>query len=104
MALKEKLAGALGVAGIWIYYGITVLFAFAPLVMLDFPFLVDLLIIAAIMFLPYIGSIANLVLWVWAFIVTLGGPQDVIAIVFYVLFGINALRFIYIFVLSSFNR
>ena len=90
--------------GIWIYYGITILFGFAPLIMLDFPFIVDFLLIAAITSLPYVGGVINLVLWIWALIVTIAGPQDVIAIVFYVFFALNALRVIFIFFLSFSGR
>lgn len=63
MGMKEKLAAKLGVFGYVIFYLIAAFFAFCPLIFLDFPFIVNAILIGVIMFLPIIGTILNLILF-----------------------------------------
>lgn len=89
--MKEKLVGALGGFGYVLWLIISLLYVIAPVVILDFPFWLTFILLFAINSLPLIGLIVNAVLYIWAFFVTLGGPQDVIAIVFYVFFALYLL-------------
>ena len=82
--MKEKLTSSLGAFGGVLWYILSVVYAFAPLYILRFPFWVDALIIAAILFLPFIGELIRLVLYVWAFIVVLSQPIDIVSIIFFV--------------------
>lgn len=104
MLLKEKLISALGCFGIVVYYLISLTFSIAPLIILDFPFIVNLILIGIVMFLPYIGGIANAILWVLALVAAIMGPQDAFAIVYYVMFAINAVRLLSIFMPWLFVR
>lgn len=82
--MKEKLSTALGAFGSVLWYILSIVYAFAPLYILHFPFWVDAIIIAAILFIPFIGELVRLVLYVWAFIVVLSQPIDIVSIIFFV--------------------
>jgi hypothetical protein len=86
--MKEKLVGSLGLFGYLLWIVVGLLYVIAPVVMLDLPFWVTFILLFAINSLPLIGTLINIVLYIWAFFVTLGGPQDVVAVVFYVLFAL----------------
>lgn len=92
--MKEKLTDALGSVGIVLFYIISVLIVCAPLGFLDFPFWLDVLIIIGFQLLPGIGSIAELVLWVWSFFIVIKGPIDVLAILYFVAMGIYFFSFL----------
>lgn len=98
--MKEKLTTALGAVGLIIYYVVCVFISFAPLAFLDFPFLIDFIIIAAITTIPFIGSIVNVVIWVWALFVCISGKQDAFSVIYYILFVLNALNVINKIILS----
>lgn len=102
--LKAKLITSLGSLGLILFYMIGVLFAIAPLVILDTPFWLTFLLVIAINVIPLIGSLIEVVLWVWALIVAIGSPQDIFVIVFYVLFAINVVRLLSVFIPSLFVR
>ena len=83
--LKETLSASLGVFGTILWFLITILLTLAPIIcVLDFSFIVDLLIIIAITALPLIGAIIELGLWVWSFIVAFGMPFDVFMLIYYI--------------------
>ena len=88
--MKEKLASALGTVGFAIWYVISVLITFAPLSILRFSFFVDLIIIAVITSVPFIGNIVSVVIWIWALLECISGPQDIFAIIYYILFALKA--------------
>lgn len=98
--IKEKLVGLFGTFGLILYGAISILLAFCPLIFLDFGLLIDILIIAVISFFPVLGAIVNAVVWIWALVVCIQGPQDIFAIVYYILFVIN----FYPYVRAIFHR
>lgn len=70
------------------------LFLFPAVFILKFPFWLALLTTAVIAFVPVLGSLLNIILWIWAFIVCLNSPVTILSIIFYILFAFNALDLI----------
>ncbi len=62
------LTRAWGVFGFILYYLLFLLLAYAPLLVLGFPWWVNILLLLAVVAIPYAGSLCELVLWVWAFL------------------------------------
>ena len=91
--MKEKLAGALGGFGIILWYLFSFIFCFAPLLFLKMPFIVRLLAIGAILFLPLIGEIIRCGLYVWVFFVVISEPIDVFSIIFFICLVIYVFAF-----------
>ena len=72
-----------------------------PLIMLDAPFwlmsAILFIVISPLVFpslsyttiLMWIYDITRLILYIWALVVTISGTQDFLAIVFYILFGLQ---------------
>lgn len=89
--MKEKLTNALGVTGSVIWHIILMVLALSPLIILDLPFWADLIIIFAVMSLPFIGDIVMLGVYIWAFIVAISGPIDIVVIIFFISAGLYVL-------------
>lgn len=93
--MKDKISGALGFFGIILWYLLSLIVCFAPIIMLDPPYIVSLLLIGIILFVPYIGEIVRGILYVIAFIVVIRQPIDVFSVVFFISFVL------YIFVFAG---
>ena len=91
--LKEKLREIFGGVGSILYFLITILLCFVPLIMTDFHFLIDSLIIFAVIFIPIIGQIVYAATWAISLPIVISGKQDVFAIIYYVCFVIYLLVF-----------
>ena len=91
--LKDKLLEGLGWFGMAIYFTIYGLTAFAPLLFLDLPFLVDAVIIGIVMFVPFLQNAVRPTIWICAFVAAVRGPIDVFAIIYFVLAAIYAFAF-----------
>ena len=93
--MKQKIISAFGTAGYIVFLIIQIivgyLLQFAPIIVLGLPFFVNFLLIIAMTSIPVLNIIVNLVVWIWALVVTIGGKQDWLAVGYYVVFGINAL-------------
>ena len=98
--MKEKLMNALGAVGLGLWYLVSLLIAVMPLVMIDAPFLLKLLLLAIALFVPATSG----VFWVWGLVCAIRGPQDIIAIVYYVLFAIMFMPFFISTVLNLFRK
>lgn len=85
--MKEKLHSLLGGFGVILYYGLTLLIAVLPLVMIDVPFWADFLILIVVNVFPPL----SLPLWIWGLIAAIKGSQDIFAIIYYILFAIFVL-------------
>lgn len=85
--LKNLLLGSLGTIGYILWYLVSILLLYAPLVFLDFPLLIDILIIFAITSLPFWGDVVELIIWIWSFVVVLSEPIDVISVIYFVTFA-----------------
>lgn len=102
--MKDKLFGALGTFGVILWYIISFLYSFFPLVILRFNFWIDLILIAVMAAVPFAGEIVRLVLYVWAFIVVIGRPIDWLSIVFFVFAALYLFTTVIPFVTSLFSR
>lgn len=78
--LKETLSSTLGVFGFILTYLMSAFVIIFPTLIIDVPFVLDILFILLIWFFP----ITSIVFWVWSFIIAITGPQDLLAIVFYI--------------------
>ena len=98
--LKDKLINTLGSTGIILWYLICLLIAVMPLVMIDASFLLNLLLLAIMLFVPATSAF----FWIWGLICAICGPQDAIAIIYYVLFVIMFLPVFINLVLNLFSK
>ena len=87
--LKEELVVTLGVVGIILWYLIEIVIGLTPLVFLNFPLWVNLIILFALMSMQFVGGLIEIVLWVWSFIVVIARPIDGWSIFYFVIFAIN---------------
>ena len=86
--MRSKLTEHLGAAGYFLTLIIGVFYIIAPTVILDFPFWLTFICILIVQTIPFIGMLLNAGLYIWAFTVCLSGPQDVIAVIFYICFAL----------------
>lgn len=98
--MKEKLMNALGSVGVILWYLLSLLIAVMPLVMIDASFGLNLLLLAIALFIPATSGI----FWIWGLVCTIRGPQDIIAIIYYVLFVIIFLPYFINAVFNLFNK
>ena len=89
--MKQKLLGTLGGFGYILWLIISLLYVIAPVAILDLPYFATFILLVAINTLPLIGTVISSVLYVWAFFVTIAGPQDIVSLIFYVFFLIFAI-------------
>lgn len=88
--LMGKFVQKLGFAGMILYYVVIICFTVAPLWMLNFPVWIKVVIAFASVLFPTLYSYAAYILYIWAFVLAIQGPQDIFAIVFYIFFAIWA--------------
>ncbi len=101
MKFKERFGTVFGSALGVVYYIVTFLLSILPLVMLDLPFWADFLIILGVNLLnALLFGIPELALWIVGLVAAIHGKQDAWAIAYYVVFGINALKILVMFVHS----
>lgn len=98
--MKDKLINALGSVGVILWYLLSLLIAVMPLVMIGASFWLNLLLLAVIQFIPATSGL----FWIWGLVCAIRGPQDIIAIIYYVLFVIMFLPFFINTVLNIFNK
>lgn len=98
--MKEKLMNALGSVGVILWYLLSLLIAVMPLVMIDASLGLNLLLLAIALFIPATSGI----FWIWGLVCAIRGPQDIIAIIYYVLFAIMFLPYFISSVLNLFNK
>lgn len=97
--MKEKLSSALGLVGIILYYLISLLIAFFPIFIISKSFWINLIFFWIIQAVP----ISSILFWIWGLVITLKGPQDIIATIYYVLFVIMFIPFFISTVLDLLN-
>lgn len=98
--MKDKLIGALGSVGLILWHLLSLIIAVMPLVMIGASFWLNLLLLAVIQFIPATSGL----FWVWGLVCAIRGPQDIIAIIYYVLFVIMFLPFFISSILSIFRK
>jgi hypothetical protein len=84
MNFKEKLLNTLGTGGYILYYIISLVISTFPVVMMGLPIWVDFILIGIMLFLPS----TSMIFWIIGLIFAIIGTQDVIAIIYYILFAI----------------
>jgi formate-dependent nitrite reductase membrane component NrfD len=84
--LTEKILSHFGKTGLYLYCIIIGVINLLPLIILDAPIWVIVLVSAALWFIPIL-QIPYLGIWVWAFVIALGQPIDWIAILYFVAFA-----------------
>ncbi len=85
--LKEKLIGTLGTVGFILYFIISAMITVAPLVVLDFPFWIDAIIIFVVISLPFIGGLIEFIIWIWSFVVIISAPISALSYIYFILFA-----------------
>ena len=87
--LRDKLANSLGAFGIAVWYALTMLYTFAPLLtVFNFGLLITVAIVAVATFAPTVGGIIQLILYVWGFFRALSMPFSGWILVFYICFAL----------------
>lgn len=91
MKIKEKLVDIFGVFGRILYLLLMLILFVFPIsiihVIFDLPFWIDLIMIALLFF----SSLFSYVFWIIGLFGVIFGPQDVLAIIYYVAFAIVCL-------------
>ena len=98
--MKDKLMNALGSVGVILWYLVSLVIAVMPLVMIGASFWLNLILLAVILFIPATSGI----FWVWGLVCAIRGPQDALAIIYYVMFVIMFLPYFINSVLKLFNK
>ena len=80
MSLKDKLLNSLGTFGIILYYILSSCIFVLPMVMIDTSFFLDLLFFGIMQIFPP----TCIIFWIWGLICAITGPQDWLAIVYYI--------------------
>lgn len=106
-ALKEKLIGTLGIAGYILYYILICFITFLPLWVLDYPFGINLILVAVILYVPYIGDITQTIIYVLSFIEEIGriknGDADVVTLLYFIAMIIHVFLFLMPFLVLLFS-
>lgn len=86
--MRDKLVHSFGGIGIilWLLLGFTL--SYMPIWFLPIHGIAMIAVIAVIMFVPIVGDVLNFILWAVSFPTVLNGPQDGLAITYYVIFAI----------------
>lgn len=90
--VKDWAAMTFGAFGLFILLALSYILNFAPLTILHFPFWLDCILIFAMTSVPFLNIIVNLVIWIWAFVVAVTGPQSALTVIFYIVFILNSIN------------
>ncbi|MGN1027564.1 MAG: hypothetical protein ACI4P4_14325 [Faecousia sp.] len=85
---REKLVEKLGAFGFALWFIISLIYIILPVAILPIPFWLRGIIVLVIYALPMIGLLVQIGVFFWGFYVTISGPQDVVAIIFYIVFAL----------------
>ena len=80
--LKQKLQLSLGAIGGIVFHLITLTVYVLPIVMINTSFWWDALFFVIL----YIFPVTSVIFWIWGLVCAITGPQDIFAIIYYVLF------------------
>lgn len=94
--IKERLINYFGTFGIYLYFAFTLFLAAFPFIMIDSNFFVTVLLAFVNLLIPF----ASVIFWAWGLICAINGPQDIFAIIYYIIFVIAWVPY-YISVLLS---
>jgi len=97
--MKEKLITTFGWFGAVLYYFILMTIVIMPFLMIDLNFWIECILMVVYFLLP----ITTLIFWIWGLVCTIMGPQDILAIIYYILFAVLALPYIVLTLISLFT-
>lgn len=104
MNFKEKLIDLLGSFGGIVYFTLMLIFFVFPVAMInisfDLPFWTNFIMTAILLVIPSTFYI----FWIIGLIGAIIGPQDVIAVIYYICFGIVCFRPILFIILGIFSK
>lgn len=98
--MKDKIMSALGSFGVIIWYVASAFIYILPIAMIGKGFLLNTLFFVAMYFFPP----SSVVFWVWGLFKAIAGPQDVFAIIYYILSVVVFLPFFIDTLLTLFNK
>ena len=103
--LKEKLQTSLGIVGLILWYFIAITITCAPLFcVFRFNTIVDVILIGVMTFLPLVGAIVELGLWIWSLVLAINMPFDFFMLVYYIALAFYVFTKIIPTILSLFER
>lgn len=82
--MKEKLYSLFGTFGTALWFLISAIYCYSPLLIFKFPFYVELLLFLAMFTIPFVGEFVRVGLYIWAFTIAIKMPIDALTIIFYV--------------------
>lgn len=100
---KDKLFGIMGSAGYIVYYAISCILFFMPLVFLDFNFIIDIILIFVMLSVPFIGQLCELILWIWSLFIVLKEPFSGFILVYFIALAIYVFTTVLPFIISLFR-
>lgn len=98
--MKDKLIDTLGAFGGIIFFLISLVSYVIPVLVITESFWLGLVLFL----IMYIFPVSEIVFWVWSLIIVFNGPQDIFAIIYYVLFAITFLPVFISSVLELFRK
>ena len=106
--IKEFLLTSLGTAGILIFYTISLFITVYPLIMFDMSWLLYIVLALLVQLVIVNIPFGIEVLWIIGLIGAISGKQDILAIIYYVLFvlivGSTVIKLIKIFLAERINK
>lgn len=87
--MKEKLLNAFGTFGGILWFIVSALIYVLPFVMIGASFWLNLLLFGIVYFIPS----TSIIFWVWGLVCAIQGPQDVWAIIYYIIFAVAFIPF-----------
>lgn len=101
--LKDKLLGLMGSTGYIIYYLITCILFFMPLVFLDFNFIIDIILMFIMLSVPFVGHILELILWIWSLFIVIDESFNGFILAYYIALGFYVLTTVFPFLSALFR-
>lgn len=86
--MKEKLSALFGSFGVVIWFLISAIYCYSPLLIFKFPIYVELILFLAMFSIPIIGEVIRLALYIWAFTIAISMPIDALTVVFFICAGL----------------
>lgn len=101
--LKEKLVNALGHFGFALFMALIAFWVFLPFSFLGLPVWADTLILLGIIFIPILGTIGALAVWVFSFINAISAPIGVHSILYFIALAAYVIIILIPFILNLFT-
>lgn len=100
MNIKEKFEVLFGAISGIVYFIVVLMISVLPLIMINASFFIDILFF----FLMELFPLSTIIFWIWGLIKAIQGPQDWLAVVYYIGFAVLFLPFIISTIIKLFSR